>query len=44
MTVYTPNAAEMEEWRKSAAPVREEFLKASGALGKQVYDAALSLK
>jgi C4-dicarboxylate-binding protein DctP len=44
MTVYIPNAAEMDEWRKSAAPVRDEFLKASGALGKQVYDAALSLK
>jgi C4-dicarboxylate-binding protein DctP len=44
MTVYTPNAAEMDEWRKSAIPVRDEFLKASGLLGKQVYDAALGLK
>jgi C4-dicarboxylate-binding protein DctP len=44
MTVYVPNAAEMDEWRKSAAPVRDEFLKGSGALGKQVYDAALGLK
>jgi C4-dicarboxylate-binding protein DctP len=44
MTVYVPNAAEMDEWRKSAAPVRDEFLKASGPLGKQVYDAALGLK
>jgi C4-dicarboxylate-binding protein DctP len=44
MTVYTPNAAEMDEWRKSAEPVRDEFLKASGLLGRAVYDAALALK
>jgi C4-dicarboxylate-binding protein DctP len=43
MTVYTPNATEMDEWRKSAVPVRDEFLKGSGALGKQVFDAALGL-
>jgi C4-dicarboxylate-binding protein DctP len=44
MVVYTPNAAELEEWRKSAVPVRDEFLKGSGPLGKQVYDAATGLK
>jgi C4-dicarboxylate-binding protein DctP len=40
MTVYTPTAGELDEWRKSAAPVRDEFLKAAGPLGRQVYDAA----
>ena len=44
MTVYTPTAAEMDDWRKSAVPVRDEFLKGSGPLGKQVYEAALGLK
>lgn len=44
MTVYTPTPAEMDQWRKSAIPVRDEFLKGSGPLGKQVYDAALGLK
>jgi C4-dicarboxylate-binding protein DctP len=44
MTIYTPNATEMDEWRKSAHPVRDEFLQGSGALGKQVYEAALGLK
>jgi C4-dicarboxylate-binding protein DctP len=44
MTVYTPNNAEMDEWRKSAEPVRDDFLKASGPLGRTVYDAATALK
>ncbi len=44
MTVYAPTATEMAAFRKSAEPVRVEFLKASGALGKQVHDAALALK
>lgn len=44
MVIYTPTAAEMDAWRKSTAPVRDAFLKEAGALGKQVYDAALALK
>jgi C4-dicarboxylate-binding protein DctP len=44
MSIYTPTAAEMEAWRKSTAAVRDAFLKESGALGKQVYEAALALK
>ncbi len=44
MTVYTPTAAEMAEWHKSANPVRDAFLKGSGDLGKKVYDAASALK
>lgn len=44
MTVYAPNATEVEAFRKSAEVVRNEFLKTSGPLGKVVYDAALALK
>ena len=44
MMIYMPNATEMEAFRKSAEVVREEFLKASGDLGRQVHDAALALK
>lgn len=44
MTIYAPNATEMEAFRKSAAAVRDEFLKVAGELGKKVHDAALALK
>jgi C4-dicarboxylate-binding protein DctP len=44
MTIYAPNAAELSAFRKSAEPVREEFLQGAGELGKQVLDAALALK
>jgi C4-dicarboxylate-binding protein DctP len=44
MTIYAPDATEMAAFRKSAAPVRDEFLQASGDLGRQAYDAALALK
>jgi C4-dicarboxylate-binding protein DctP len=44
MTIYAPNAAEMSAFRKSAEPVRDEFLQSAGELGKQVLDAALALK
>ena len=44
MMIYMPNVTEMEAFRKSAEAVREEFLKASGDLGRQVHDAALALK
>lgn len=44
MTVYAPNAIEMEAFRRSAGAVRDEFLKVSGELGRRVYDAALALK
>lgn len=44
MTVYAPDATEMEAFRKSSAVVRDEFLKGAGELGKKVYEAALALK
>jgi len=44
MTIYTPTADEILVWKKSAETVRDEFLKASGDLGKKVYDAAVALK
>jgi C4-dicarboxylate-binding protein DctP len=44
MTVYRPTEAELAAWKKSADPVRDAFLKGAGALGKQVFDAALALK
>jgi C4-dicarboxylate-binding protein DctP len=44
MTIYVPNATEMDAFRKSADAVRDEFLKTAGPLGKQIHDAALTLK
>lgn len=44
MTIYTPNADEAAKWRASADAVRDAFLGGSGALGKQVYEAATKLK
>ncbi len=44
MTVYAPNAAEMQAFRKSAEAVSVEFLRTAGPVGKIVYDAALALK
>jgi len=44
MTVYKPNAQEIELWRTASQPVIDKWLGAAGALGKQVYDGALSLR
>jgi C4-dicarboxylate-binding protein DctP len=44
MTIYMPNAVEMEAFRKSADVVRDEFLRSAGTLGRQVYDATLALR
>lgn len=44
MTIYAPSEAELVKWRASSDAVRDEFLKSAGPLGKQVYDAAQSLK
>jgi C4-dicarboxylate-binding protein DctP len=44
MTIYRPTDVEMEQWRASAGPVIEDYLNASGDLGQQIYDAAVSLR
>lgn len=44
MTIYTPAGDEAAKWRASADAVRDAFLGGSGALGKQVYEAASKLK
>ncbi len=44
MTIYDPTPEENAKWRASAAAVRDSFLSGSGALGKEVYDAAIKLK
>jgi C4-dicarboxylate-binding protein DctP len=44
LVIYKPTAAELAEWRKSARAARDEFLRTSGDLGRQVYDAALALE
>lgn len=44
MTIYVPSATEMAAFRQSVVAVRDVFLKDAGALGQQVYDAALALK
>lgn len=43
MTIHVPGAAETKIFRDSTAAAREEFLKASGELGRQVLEAALAL-
>ena len=44
MTVYEPTAEEVDLWRKASQPVIDKWLGDAGALGKQVHDAALSLR
>lgn len=44
MTVYKPTAEEVEAWREASQPVIDTWLKDAGPLGKQVHDAALSLR
>jgi len=43
MTVYTPTAAEMAQWKASGESVIKSWLSRSGSLGQKVYDAALKL-
>lgn len=43
MTIYDPTEAEIAEWKAAAKPVFDDFLAASGDLGKQVLDAAHKL-
>lgn len=44
MTVYKPTAEEVEAWRAASQPVIDMWLKDAGPLGRQVHDAALSLR
>ena len=44
MTVYRPTAAQVETWRAASQPVIDKWLSGAGALGKQVHEAALSLR
>ncbi|RCK45246.1 C4-dicarboxylate ABC transporter substrate-binding protein [Thalassospira profundimaris] len=43
MTIYTPTEEELKQWRAVSQPVYDSFLKESGDLGKQVFDAAKKL-
>jgi C4-dicarboxylate-binding protein DctP len=44
MTVYTPTAEEIAEWRKTAQPVIDGYKAASGELGQKVLDAAMAMQ
>lgn len=44
MTVYTPTAEEITEWRKTAQPVIDGYKAASGELGQKVLDAAMAMQ
>jgi C4-dicarboxylate-binding protein DctP len=44
MTIYAPSGSEMAEWRKSNKVARDDFLKHSGELGRQIYEAALKFE
>lgn len=44
MSVYTPTAAEIDAWKAAAKPVFDGYLASSGALGKQVLEAAHALQ
>ncbi len=44
MTVYYPTPEEIEAWREASQPVIDKWLASSGALGRQVYEAALGLQ
>ncbi len=43
MKVHEPTAEEVKAWKATAKPVLDEFLKASGPLGKAVHEAAEKL-
>jgi C4-dicarboxylate-binding protein DctP len=44
MKVYTPTAAELTEWRKTAAPVLAQYKADAGALGAQLLAAAEEMR
>lgn len=43
MTVYDPTPAEIEQWQAVSQPVYDNYLAASGELGRQLMDAANNL-
>jgi len=43
MTVYKPTAEELEAWKAVSQPVYDAYVEKTGALGKQVMDAAQKL-
>ncbi len=43
MSAYTPNAAEIAEWKAVSKPVYEKFLATTGATGKAMMDAAAGM-
>lgn len=43
MTLYTPNADELEAWKQSSATVLDSYREASGDLGAQLLEAAEGL-
>jgi C4-dicarboxylate-binding protein DctP len=44
MTVYEPTPEEVEAWRAASQPVIDQWLPTTGALGQEVYKAALALR
>jgi C4-dicarboxylate-binding protein DctP len=44
VVIYKPTPAEMAEWKRSARPAREEFLKSAGDLGRDLYEAAQAIE
>ncbi len=44
MTIYTPTAEEITEWKKTAQPVIDGYKAASGELGAKVLEAAMGLQ
>ncbi|MEL6197218.1 MAG: TRAP transporter substrate-binding protein DctP [Pseudomonadota bacterium] len=43
MTIYRPTPEEIEAWKTASAPVYEEYKAKTGALGKQILNAAAGL-
>ncbi|WP_150522500.1 TRAP transporter substrate-binding protein DctP [Roseibium sediminis] len=43
MTIYTPNAEEIAQWKAASQPVYDTFSEKAGALGAQVLEAARKL-
>lgn len=44
MTIYKPTPEEIAQWKASAKPVIDAYLKDSGPLGKQLLDDAMALE
>lgn len=44
MTIYEPTEEQMVQWRASADPVIEAYLREAGDLGRQIHDAARALR